>query len=199
VPGRRAVLTGFAALALFGGVPAVRLAAAPASPAAVQPPAPAELDRLSLREVEIEAALPLARRGRVFRTVWLDAYFRRQAWCRPTGFDARDLPPAERARVDALVRYQASRPKAQLQQRERALRQRQRSARANCPRDVVAAGAGSSGPPRVAVGHGGGLTVFGCRAARWASAPKARSAAATAIKKPATKSSSRAAIAGRWP
>ena len=163
--GRGLAWAGFAGIVLAATIPVVRLAAAPAAPAATGSPTPSDLDRLSLRALEIEAALPLARRGRIFRTVWLDAYFRRQPWYRPTGFDPRDLPPAERARVDTLVGYQKARSTADLERRRQALMEQKGRARAACPQDVVAAGpapgAASNQPQRVVVvDPARGLTVF---------------------------------------
>jgi hypothetical protein len=111
-----------------------------AAPDAGALPTAAELERLSLREVEIRAAMPLARRGRIFRTYWLDEYFRAQPWYRPTGFDLHDLPARESELIATLRRYQAARPRAELDRRAAALAEREWAARALCPQMVVTSG-----------------------------------------------------------
>src|SRR5689334_9390073 len=86
--------------------------------------APVDLSRLTLRELVLEEARPLARHGYVFRTTWLDEYFRADPGYHPTGFDPRDLPADERARADAAARYRASLSRAELERRQKALHEK---------------------------------------------------------------------------
>jgi hypothetical protein len=104
----------------------------------------------TLRELEIAAALPLARRGVVFRVAWLDQHFRAQPWYRPTGFDARLLPSEERARSDAMARSLRTLPRVELERRQRTLDARQRRRRASCT-IAVASGQGNAMPSAATV------------------------------------------------
>jgi hypothetical protein len=132
-----------------------------AAPDAGALPTAAELERLTLREVEIRAALPLARRGRIFRTYWLDKYFRAQPWYRPTGFDPNDLPPRERELIAMLRRYQAARPRAELDRRAAALAEREWAAHALCPQMVVTSGQRTPNDTRrVLALHGDRFTLW---------------------------------------
>src|SRR5262245_15262905 len=92
------------------GAPPPRTKSAPitrAPPAGVPSGPATRFEKLSLRELEIERALPIARRGGVFRTPWLDDYFRKQPWYRATGFDERLLSAEERRKIDAVSSYLA--------------------------------------------------------------------------------------------
>jgi hypothetical protein len=101
------------------------------------------MEKSTLRELEIAAALPLARRGAVFRAAWLDQYFRGQPWYRPTGFDPRQLPVEGRAQSDAIVRYARALSPGELNHRQEALDERQRRRRGSCAL-AVASGPGSA-------------------------------------------------------
>ena len=104
-----------AVAAMFMGPTRTVLAAPDA--ATMLAPSAIDLASLTLRELELQQALPLARRGYVFRTRWLNQYFRGQRWYTPTGFDPRALPTEEREHIEAVARFRASLSKADLDRR----------------------------------------------------------------------------------
>jgi antitoxin component YwqK of YwqJK toxin-antitoxin module len=132
----------------------------PLAPTATRSTPRGGMENMSLRELEIAAALPLARRGAVFRMAWLDQHFRAQPWYHPTGFDPRQLPAEDRAHSDAIARFLRTLSPSELTRRQEALDERLR--RAAC---ALAVASGPSSATRgagalVVVLDGTGIVLF---------------------------------------
>lgn len=85
---------------------------------------PADLEGRTLRELTLMRNTIYARAGNVFRKKWLHEYFAKQPWYKPSGLDQAKLSAVDKANAEAIAKYEAALPRAELERKRKALAER---------------------------------------------------------------------------
>ncbi len=74
----------------------------------------ADLEGRSLRELTLLRNWIFARAGNKFRKQWLNDFFTKQDWYKPTGLNEKKLSDSDRKNADAIARYELALPREKL-------------------------------------------------------------------------------------